>query len=721
MKPIRCVLLVTLASMPFGGHAAPWVEVLPRDARPGEAITLRGGVVPESGAVRVFWDQAGVTRPLTDETVAADGSFRFDVTVPAAALPGPMSVGVVGLGGPMNGFAWAEMNVLPAPTARLTGALRDPVGGVEVRLLTREGNVVARAVTDPEGGFIFGDLPPGDFTVEPMEGDYPPTRATVGLGESQNVTLMPVDLSKMPPVMLTGLGAIALPGGVYKGLSPVQVGYWGDVPFARLVSLPGKGLPALNLRVWAAVQKTLNGPDGEIEVVFRIRKGTKRIRTLPATQGTVFGQSPFNFQAWGADFNSFDLPQGPLTLEVTVQPVVGRGIVPVLGAWQFPLEVTDFGPRWYAGTVNGAKLAVTRQDFYRLRYEFTGAVPAGPGIGNPLFDEPLDLKFKKVDNRFDLGIGLTERFDTDGAWWGKATGKADLTLFGFPIFDETLGFAGPFGPSLVQSGYSLNPPLQRALPADVHLPVWGAGLPTPIDICGFSFKGDVGIFLDLAGSISLNSSIHSDLRMDATVTPGIDLSLPTGASIEAGPCEATAQVSPSLFVGAPIVLDPWASTAVSWDVCLKLSGTANVSLSCCGIGFGKSVDLFDPILAGNCPAVALNGLNEAGPRAFAPPLNASVAFSPTGQAAAVWENHAWAGGEWLRGAPLISIRRDGVWDEPRPVANEDYAGWEPQVAWLDDRRIAIAWVCRHNAGPDTLFRRSTGLAQVGQAGICDTV
>lgn len=720
MKTISRFLLATLVVVPPAGVAAPWLEIVPQDARPGDPITLRGGVAPENTSVRAFWDQAGRTRPLGDGTVAADGTFGFEVTVPTAAASGLMSVGVVGLGSGDNEFAWTEMNVLPAAAAGLTGVLGGGEAGVEVRLLNREGNVLAQAVTGPDGGFAFGNLPAGDFTVQPEAGEYPPGKATLGVGEQQNVMLAPIDLSKMPPVMLVGLGAIALPGGSYPGPDPVQVGYWGDVPFARLLSLPGKGRPPLNVRVWARVQQTLTSPEGEIEVVFRVLKGSKRVRTLPATQGTVFGQSPFNFQAWRADFNSLELPQGPLTLEVAVRPVVVRGNPPVLGEWQYPLEVTDFGPRWYAGAVKDAGLKVGREDFYRLRYEFTGAVPAGPGIGTPLFDEPMDLEFVTLDNRFDLGIALKERFTSDGAWWGQATGKAGLTLFGVPVFEQTLPFAGPFGASLVQSGYQLEPPLQLPLPAGLHLPVWGAGLPTPIHVCGFSFHGQVGIFLDLAGSVSLNSSIHSDLRVDATLTPGIDLALPTGASIEAGPCEATAQITPAIFVGAPIVLDPWGSPPVSWDVCVQLSGKANASLSCCGIGFGKSVDLFDPIKAGDCPGVAQSALNNAEPPAFAPPLNASLAFSPAGQAAAVWENYARGDGEWLRSAPLISFRRDGVWDAPQPVATEDFAGWEPQVAWLDDRRVVVTWVCHHSAGRGTL-RRSTGLAQAGPTGVCDTV
>lgn len=721
MKAISRLVIAVLAWTPSEGAAEPWLEVIPDEAPPGFPITLAGAVNPDNTRVRIFWGQDGTMRPLADAIVMEEGRFELASVVPAGAQAGLMALGAVGLDDGNDALAWTEMNVAPAAPARLAGTLRGAGAGVAVRLLTREGNLVTQAVTDQIGGFAFGDLPQGNYTLLPLSEEHPPAKASVGHQAEQDLILEPVDFSKWPPVFLLGLGAIALPGGSYPGPDPVQVGEWGNVPFARLLSLPGKGRPPLTIRAWVEVQKTLHAGAGEIEVQFQIRQGSKRIRTLPATFGTVYGKSPHDFPGWWADFNSLELPAGPLTLEVSVQRPVQRGPEPVLGAWEFPLQVSDFGPRWYSGNVKNAQLKVSREDFYRLRYEFSGALPGGPGIGTPLFNEPIDLKFTKLDNRFDLGIVLKEGFKSDGAWWGQAKATADLTLLGVPIFKQMLPFAGPTGPSPVQSGYHLSPPLQMPLPAGVHLPVWGAGLPTPIHICGFNFDGQVGIFLDLAGSVSLHSSVHPDLRVDATVMPGIDLSLPTGANIEAGPCSATAQVTPAVYVGAPLVLDPWGSPPVNWDVCVQLSGNAKASLSCCGIGFGKSVDLFKPIQAGHCPAVALSALAGNDPTAFAPPLNASIAFSPTGQAAAVWENQVEADGQWFRGAPLISFRRDGVWDEPQPVATEEFRGWEPQVAWLDDRRIVITWVCRHGIGPNTQVRRATGLAEVAPAGVCDTV
>ena len=163
----------------------------------------------------------------------------------------------------------------------------------------------------------------------------------------------------------------------------------------------------------------------------------------------------------------------------------------------------------------------------------------------------------------------------------------------------------------------------------------GVGVPLPVQpvrlIINVCFGGQVALYAD----------ILADLRTTATVAPGFNLALPIGANLELGPCKATAEICLDLGISVPIKLEPWHTPSVYWDgLCIQISGKATAALGCCGLGINKSVDLFDLVEIGNCPKHAGGvTLHNPGEGSISAPLRrASIAYSPAGYVAAVWEN-----------------------------------------------------------------------------------
>lgn len=332
-----------------------------------------------------------------------------------------------------------------------------------------------------------------------MAGEYAPASVTALSGEELALTFDPANvfLKPLPPVRMLSAGAVALPGGSYTGNQPVQVGDWSEVPMARLVSLKGKSLPPLQVRFWAEIQRVTLPAHLPLAVGFQLRKGGQPVAptVFSSVPATIYPEGILDVPAFTADLNSLELTAGKLTLFVVAYTAVA---IPLpVGQWEFPVEVVDLGQRWYAGHVKNPKLTVTRKDFFQLRYAFAGALPNLPGVGTPLFQDELDLEFVTVENRFDLGVELNEFYETYGAWGGKATAKADLTLFSVELIDQQRKFNRK-GSSLANCTYELEP-LSIPLLEDVCVPIFGPALPKKVNLCGLKFGGSLGVKALLRG------------------------------------------------------------------------------------------------------------------------------------------------------------------------------------------------------------------------------
>lgn len=721
MRPISPAALLAVVCLCASALAATRLILEPATGPPVSTVRLQGEVPAGNTDVRFYWEEGGELQTLAAGTADSTGVFAASVQVPAGASPGAARIGVLPAGGAVDELVFADFEVVPPAPAGIAGTVEDANGagvgaGTTVRLLDPAGLTVAETVTDNAGRFAFSKLPPSRYVVQTVLDGYPPASEDLPAGASVNLVAKPVPAAlNFPPVYLVGAGAIALPGGSFSGSLPAEVGEWSDTPFARLVSLKGKGLAPVNVRFWARVQRVLLPSDAPLIIGFALKKGGQIVASAPASSPTpVFNQSPFDFPAFTADFNSLELPPGKLTLSI----IAVSTFFTEVGHWEFPVAVVGLGDRWYAGHVQNPQLKVTREDFYQLRYEFKGTLPGGiPGLGTPLFDDPVDLKFKTVENTFNLGIALTERFYTYGGWSGQAAATAQVTLLDIPVINEQRAL-NLTGASLPSATYSL-PPWTVPLPGSQCVPLWGAALPSPIDLCGLKFNGQVGVVLCLDGQVSLGAQVQPNLQVGASVTPALNVTLPVGADVEAAICEATANIKPSAALSAPIILDAAHSPPVYWDgLCLKLSAKANLALTCCGFGFDKSVNLFDPITIGNCPA-ALQIARMAGTDslAFAPPRHASIAFSPDGFALAVWENYVTRDGVVQRTAPVYSVYDGASWAPPQPIAGDEFAGWEPHVAFLDARRAVAVWVRPNPQGG----RRGAVLAGPEPHSVCDTI
>jgi hypothetical protein len=695
----------TALGLPHPGPArVSQLAPIPAAGVPGSAVRLRGAVDPAGGVgLRVYWDQAGTLRLVGRGRTTEEGAFDLAVEVPTEAGIGSARWTLLVDGGATEDLVGADFGVVAPAPGRVRGLVRNAAGqgvgaGIVVRLLGEDGLAVAQTVTDVAGRFAFPVAPPGAHRLQVMSGGYPPGSVAVIPDWESEVSLDPADMALpiFSPVALLGVGAVALPGGSFSGKEPVQVGDWNEVPMARLVSLKGKSLPPLQVRFWAELQRILLPDPAPLVVVFELRKGGKAVapQVVTDTLATVYPEGKLNVPAFTADFNSLELTPGKLTLFVaafTAGPTE-------LGRWEFPVDVVDLGKRWYAGHVKNPQLTVTRQDFFQLRYAFTGALPNLPGVGTPFFRENLKIKFLTLKNEFNLGIELKETFLSGGGWDGSATALANLTLFGAPILDESRPLQRT-GATLAASKYSFQKPWVHPLGPEIPIPLVGGALPKPIEICGFSFGGHVGIMAAIGGEVALSAQAEPDLRLRATMTPGLTVGVPIGANLEFAVCKAVAEVRPEVKVTAPIRLDPWHNPVVYWDgLCLDFSAKAKASLVCCDdVGFGGfSVDIFPPfsVPSGCGGGAGLQGLGAGGgvEPAGTPPRHASIAYSPAGYAMAVWEHwERTSDATRVRTAPVYSLF-DGVrWTEPRSLASPEFAGWEPQVGFLDDRRALVVW------------------------------
>lgn len=718
-------------------------EVLPGEALPGATLTVRGQIAAGAGEVGVYWEQAGGMRMLAAAQPERDGAFTLQIQVPVEAAGGPALL----MAGPTAGssphaLAVRSITVSDSAPASIAGAVQNAAGGsvgagFRVRLRNHSGHVLAESSTDAGGRYLFAGLVPGRYIVEPLADGYAPEAKTVGSGGAVNFVAKPSsDPWTVPPCWLVNAGAIALPGGLYKGPNVAQVGDWTQTPFAQLVSLPGKGQPPLTVRVWAEVKRGTLTSLLPLKVDFALLTSDDAVvaQHLSEAPALVHPSKPYDAFFW--DINSFELPPGKLRLRIravtqlgAAPATAGRGgapglaslsgeggnsavVVPTLPAgwiitlseWEYPVTVEGLGDRWFSNWSKNRSLSITQEDPFNLRYSYKGVLPNLPGFGNPLWSQPIDLDpFLTLENSLNTGVTVAEWFRSDGAWSGSAMLQASLTLLGQALLGGSKPLSGPAGSSLSKSSYSLNPAWKDELP-EVKLSVWGAGLPEPIEICGYKFGGDVGVFFTLSGEVSVAAKVENDLRLTATVTPAVKVGLPAEASLEFGVCGASADITPEASLGAPIELDPAKSLPVEWKgLCFTLSGTASASVHCCGVVNEKtSVDLFKPIHVGNCSAP--QGLHAAGAAVSrgAPPPHASVAVSPLGYAIAVWDQVVSENGVPRRTAPVYSLFNRSQWSDPAPVAGDTLAGWEPQVVFIGPARVLVTWVRPRSSGARTV-------------------
>ncbi|MGH3793966.1 MAG: carboxypeptidase regulatory-like domain-containing protein [Pseudonocardiaceae bacterium] len=173
----------------------------------GAGASLSGQVAqagtgrPVVGAVLTVIDLRGDVVGAT--TTEADGHFAFfalaqghyTLTVAAASLqPVASSVEM-----PASGHVTRDVEV--ATRVQLIGVVRTATAGAPVpealtTLIAADGQVVASAITDVDGGFVFDDLNAGVYTV--IATGYPPVAAEVRLGlgapNETVITLQPPSL-----------------------------------------------------------------------------------------------------------------------------------------------------------------------------------------------------------------------------------------------------------------------------------------------------------------------------------------------------------------------------------------------------------------------------------------------------------------------------------------------------------------------------------------------
>lgn len=697
----------------------------PNRGAPSTPITLRGSLSPGPAEGSVYWEQGGILKRIGSLQPRADGTFEIQVRVPDSAQSGVGRFAIL----PVNNsrdrnLVSVEFEVVPPERASVQGVVRDASGnhvsGLRVRLRDARGQSIQEVATDMAGHYAFVGLLPGTYIVQTLGDGYPPEGVSVDAGASVNLVATPDESAfSTPPVFLLRAGAIAIPGGSYQGNAVTHVGEWTSHPFARLISLPGKGQPQVKVRFWTELQRGTLSTGAPLIVDFAIRTLSGQVVAHHQATNTqvVYPDVPHDFPAFIWDVNSLDLPPGKLQLRVyastridlaansksgetrSLQPAsdtVGPGTIVIpLGEWSFQLDVVGLGDRWFNAWTKDRTFKVTRKDFYNLLYEYQATAPNLPGIGTPILNYPIDLQFITVANEFNLGVEVRESMTSDGAWSGQAKANANLILFDQSLINESRSLAGPFGSSLPASTYVLQPSWEVPLPAGISIPVWGGGLPAPIEICGQKFGGELGVFFQVSGAVTLATQLDPSLKLTATMSPAITLALPAKASLELGVCSGHADVTPSATISTPIVVDPALNPPVAWNgLCFTLAASATASLDCCEIVEGsKSVELFDPIQVGSCASPFQAGwISRANPRISLPPNHGSIAVSPLGFAIAVWDHVAMVDGNPRRTAPVFSLFDGTRWTDPTPIAPDTYAGWDPQVAFVEPRRVLVTWI-----------------------------
>jgi EmrB/QacA subfamily drug resistance transporter len=133
--------------------------------------------LPVTGATVTLTDTRGEV--VGSVSTASDGAYRFTDLLGGSYTLVASAIGyrpfAAALAVPASGDAVTDIELSGA--ARLSGTAtggpdQRPVQDARVTLVDSTGNVVAMTTTDESGGYTFGDLPEGDYTV--IASGYPP-------------------------------------------------------------------------------------------------------------------------------------------------------------------------------------------------------------------------------------------------------------------------------------------------------------------------------------------------------------------------------------------------------------------------------------------------------------------------------------------------------------------------------------------------------------------
>ncbi|WP_279578878.1 MSCRAMM family protein [Fodinicola feengrottensis] len=121
-----------------------------------------------------------VARSVASQLTDADGAYTFSELVAATytvAISADRFRPVAALVEVAEG-GMTQHDVSFAGAARLRGHAhggvgRQPLADARVTLVDEAGNVIAATMTGPDGGYEFGDLPEGNYTV--VATGYPPS------------------------------------------------------------------------------------------------------------------------------------------------------------------------------------------------------------------------------------------------------------------------------------------------------------------------------------------------------------------------------------------------------------------------------------------------------------------------------------------------------------------------------------------------------------------
>ncbi len=717
------------------------IEPVTTEAHAGEVVAFSGQISPPMAAagvatVRVFLgDNLGRLLSAADATVSVGGSFQGALRVPEKATPDNYTLLAIGLGDPGEEAAESELAVVwPLPQS-LEGALRDgggaPVGGERVLLIDPRSQVVAEAMSAPDGSYTFPDVAPGTYYVQPVSTgyDYHPRPVAVpsGGGAAQNLgdqlSITPPLLYVEPRVHTVGALIVPSPGSAWTEPHPVMAGFsWtgGGGQLARFDSLAGfGGNTSLMVRFFATAGFPDEAPAADRRVGIYLRNSAGEI------VHTSFGVVPaplypgvFDYDVYAATEN-FDLdvaalPPGTYELEVFAH-VVGAVNLGEAQREIYTIEVGDIVGRWLNSWVEPADPAnpvTIAPGADGPEYTFTGNLPPedqreflGLSFDIPVFDIHLENSLSLV------AAGLTESYNNlDGYVLDSDPPRfsTGLTLMGQEVLDGSKSY--PYLPVKGAdgvAGYRL-PPTTVIEKEFMTIPLYenGPGIGCVDLLFGQVCAGwKVYVDLTLAGDVKVSSTIGDDLRMAAKFDPGIKGTLGGHVRVKAVVCSASADITGTARVSLPV--EYRSGPGGGFDLlgpCVALSGSMGAKVSCLGLGFGAEGSIgpaFFPDGCGEAPSsAAAKSAKGRAPRdgggmetvPFATEAAPDVHADGAGGAMAVWiADEAPAAGGYQ---PYVHFSRfsAGNWSAPGRITFAEAIVSDPKVVNLAGGRALAVWV-----------------------------
>lgn len=633
-----------------------------RNAVAGAALTASGVVDDQAPGFRLFFDDGAKQRGLVDGVVDRAGRFSTTIHVPKDAEPGAAKVCAMSGGGGRLGLdlTCVALTILPPPPGKITGKLRSrsgaPVAGISVLLRDARGNVVGTATTQADGSYTFPSVPKGQYAIDPdcLTVACAPSagssdKFTVPAGGSIDVLHDAQDILDNAPIALP-IRAFARSGSIYDSLgfeSFPPLGWRSQE--ARFISFASEEVGTFNIRFQSKVQFSTDFPVTSVGCTVSVNLSGSDDAFL-TKQGQISdmvpdrGETTMGSYECFATFNVNELPPGTWYAGIVprVKGRFGPEIVGISSNAGFRFEMLDFSKRWFNG--QGTEPSVSVLPFPLPEY-CTATDCALPLIYHyhvtlprPSFDfnEPLDLSPIPIslDNKLTLGIPVNEYFFTGkhSQFSGDAEAAARVTLLGMEFLNESRGYVGPTGTSLLKSTYALEPIIKDLLSGKQCIPIYEYGKSFDLIVC------DVGLSLSidacLEGQARVDSTIKSNMKVTETVTPEAKFSLHGCANIDVCACDGQACLDPYADIALPLTCDPDRVNVCGFDdPCLRLGITGDWSIDC-WVG-GKSGD-FDlgQIRIGSC-----NAKSARGARVSQPPIlraHPSVAVDDSGHAMSLW-------------------------------------------------------------------------------------